>query len=293
MLHRTMSVDPPVLHSHGRPSVEASSSTMGDVSRYDDNTERIDPQLLNVQHSNSWTDQITILAGEEETPFLIHREKICACSPVIRNACTGSWIEARERTVWLPDISSKYFSRYAEWVYTKRITSTQFEHWAEKGIPKAWKLKSRQLHYYCEFWVHADYLGDGALKNAIMEILSNKDGLYLAELLPETAKFVWENSLDNSGIRRWVVAMLLLQYQDDTGRLERVAERLPHDLLKWLLIRKFENSAKKDHEAKGGDESGEEDDEDDDEDDDDDESLFDGDRCRFHDHGPGVPTCEA
>lgn len=69
---------------------------------------------------------ITVLAGEEETPFLIHREKICSCSPVVRNACTGSWIEARERTVWLPHIPSEFFDIYAEWVYAHSVSNLDF-----------------------------------------------------------------------------------------------------------------------------------------------------------------------
>lgn len=66
-----------------------------------------------------------------------------------------------------------------------------------------------------------------------------------SELLAKTAAFVWENSPETSGIRKWVVAMLMRDYSYDLDKLKCEAENLPNNLLMRLLVREYEKSAEK------------------------------------------------
>lgn len=46
-------------------------------------------------------------------------------------------LEERERTIWLPDVPSKFFDKDASWLYTKKVVGTEFEPWAEEDLPRA------------------------------------------------------------------------------------------------------------------------------------------------------------
>jgi hypothetical protein len=73
---------------------------------------------------------IKIVVGEDERVFLIHESVLTARSQFFKNAMTGSWKEAEDKVVKLPDDIADVFALYEQLVYTSKIPgfdSTEFE----------------------------------------------------------------------------------------------------------------------------------------------------------------------
>lgn len=55
---------------------------------------------------------------EEEQSFLIHKEKLCSCSPFFEAAFKGNFLEAQTKSMILEGVDPKAFSDFLDWVYT-------------------------------------------------------------------------------------------------------------------------------------------------------------------------------
>jgi hypothetical protein len=55
---------------------------------------------------------VSILTGEEEQQFTVHKDSICAKSKFFKAACSERWIEGKQKVVKLPDITARDFQTY-------------------------------------------------------------------------------------------------------------------------------------------------------------------------------------
>ncbi|KAK5706662.1 hypothetical protein LTR97_001652 [Elasticomyces elasticus] len=61
-----------------------------------------------------YTDMITVLAGAEETPFIIHRINLCQTSGFLQEKCEE---DGAEETVHVPAVRAPMFEIYVHWLY--------------------------------------------------------------------------------------------------------------------------------------------------------------------------------
>jgi BTB/POZ domain len=59
--------------------------------------------------------------GSSETPFNVHKNFVCTVSLFFQKACNGSFKEAVDKVVYLPETDRDAFDVFMEWVYTKMI----------------------------------------------------------------------------------------------------------------------------------------------------------------------------
>lgn len=63
-------------------------------------------------------DSITVLVGEEETQFVLHKTFVSNHSEFFNKACNSEWKESIEAVVRLPEIEPHVFGVYIGWLYT-------------------------------------------------------------------------------------------------------------------------------------------------------------------------------
>lgn len=125
----------------------------------------------------------------------------------MRKACSGQWIEARERAVILDHMPAKYFAIYVDWVYHKALGCSiwydaPFDGWMDDSVVEPQRT-AFQIHYWCKLWVYADFLGDKGLKAfCLMAIERHVECPNFSELLPETIELVLNETSERSELQR-------------------------------------------------------------------------------------------
>jgi hypothetical protein len=64
-------------------------------------------------------DIVTIRVDDPLVEIPVYKELLCSVSPYFRGAFDHSFLEAKERTISLPDVSEKTFRVFLQWVYTQ------------------------------------------------------------------------------------------------------------------------------------------------------------------------------
>lgn len=75
----------------------------------------------NSTNSCDFTNLITIIVGEDEQSFMIHKDMLCAKSKYFKSACSELWASGRERVVRPTQGTPEQFKMYSEWVYTSHL----------------------------------------------------------------------------------------------------------------------------------------------------------------------------
>lgn len=65
-------------------------------------------------YSYDFDDMITILVGEEEHRFTVHKDMLCAKSRFFRAACSKRWASGVEKVVRQPEGTAEDFQIYVE-----------------------------------------------------------------------------------------------------------------------------------------------------------------------------------
>jgi hypothetical protein len=73
-----------------------------------------------------FSNTITVLVGDERTPYMLHKDKICAQSNFLKAACSQAYepwaaVDVDDSIVRLPEESPEHFETYRDWVYKSQI----------------------------------------------------------------------------------------------------------------------------------------------------------------------------
>ena len=112
----------------------------------------------NNPNSCDFTNLITIIVGEDEQSFLVHKDMLCAKSKYFESACSELWASGREKVVRPTQGTPKQFKMYSEWVYTSRLN-------VDAEDP------NQQLAELIGMFILGDFLNDHQLRNATMDCL--------------------------------------------------------------------------------------------------------------------------
>lgn len=62
-------------------------------------------------------ENLRVLIGENAEEFTVPTSLLVEKSDFFRAACTKPWLEAKKRTVKLPEMDAEVFGQYLHWVY--------------------------------------------------------------------------------------------------------------------------------------------------------------------------------
>ena len=187
-----------------------------------------------------FTNQISVLVGLEERLFLVHKGIISAKSRFFAAACSERWIEGKEKNVRLPDVDASVFQSYLAWVYSGKLDVTCFSsNFVDEETPGG----ARNVAKYLELYLLGDALDDIRLRNKVLQTL-----VLDTESLPcpETVRRVWENTLDNSLVRRMMVDRVTLRGKR-TYLLKNLA-KYPEGFVQQVAAALLQEVPKKDQE---------------------------------------------
>ncbi|KAK4609409.1 hypothetical protein CLAFUW4_14611 [Fulvia fulva] len=104
---------------------------------------------------------ISVLVGEDEEEFKVHKTTHCDRSPYFKAACSTRWQEGREGVVRLPDHKLSTFAIYIHWSYTGEL-DVKLVGKGESGSPDSHEELVRT-------WILAHYLGSLDLCNLVID----------------------------------------------------------------------------------------------------------------------------
>ncbi|KAK5729449.1 hypothetical protein LTR17_011979 [Elasticomyces elasticus] len=164
-----------------------------------------------------YTDMITVLAGAEETPFIIHRINLCQTSEFLQSKCEE---DGAEDTVRVPAVRAPIFEIYVHWLYRGEIRlSVEVPRGAsERRAPERQASESQSsasTHHLSdenidflllsELYVAGISLIDQNLKNsAIDEIVMRMErwGTRQVKLSSALTQYIWQSTKTASTIRK-------------------------------------------------------------------------------------------
>ncbi|KAM0799093.1 hypothetical protein BDR22DRAFT_822703 [Usnea florida] len=76
-------------------------------------------EAATTKHSFCGVPTVTILVGEDSTPFLIHRDQLCEASSFFKAAFEGDFLEGSEMRMSLPEEEGNTFDLFTQWLYNR------------------------------------------------------------------------------------------------------------------------------------------------------------------------------
>ena len=205
-----------------------------------------------------YTQDITVLVGETEQRFTLHKGIVTQHSAFFRAACNGKFKESIEETVRLPEVDVAIFKIYVQWIYTGEIVVIDPEELTDhesKNAPTRY-LRLTQLY------VLADRLEDVHLRNAVVDTF--------LKLVDETRKCPSIRAIEKAYEQTAGGSMLRILFSDYYVQLDcaewfkECREDLPQDFIFDVLVQSKQCSKI--------------------------EPAWE-DRCRYHEHNGKVPKC--
>ncbi|KAK4930596.1 hypothetical protein LTR49_003010 [Elasticomyces elasticus] len=159
---------------------------------------------------STYNDVFTILAGVEESPFIIHKDRLCQSSDFLTAACSRDWKEGKEKTIRLHTIESTTFELYIEWVYCKEVHLAKILPAARvNGYgPHTLEGRAEEVRQLVKLYIAGDKLLDERVKNTVMDELSVRSDAWPKRSLcipPDAISSVWESSPDSSPLRKMML----------------------------------------------------------------------------------------
>lgn len=180
-----------------------------------------------------YNEIITVLVGENEQQFIVHKNTICDKSKFFEAACSsGRWKEGKEKLVRLPEVDPEAFRVYVHWVYTGKV-SPEVE-WGHADLNCAEKQVT-----YTEAYIIGDVLDDNDLRKHVIDTMIEKTSAW-ADLLPCTSlRRIWEATPTASPLRILALEWAVFEGnpQDLNDSIEHFPEEYVRDLAMLMLPR--------------------------------------------------------
>lgn len=148
-----------------------------------------------------------IMVITESAEFIVHRHKIFETSVYFRAACSGNWVEARDRTVVLDHFPATYFALYVEWISNKNLPcapccGAPFDGWMDDSVVHHERTRLK-AHFWCQLWVFAGFLGDvGFQELCACAVEVHVRCPSFTKLLPETTELVLSETSERSDLQK-------------------------------------------------------------------------------------------
>jgi hypothetical protein len=147
--------------------------------------------------SKAYKETVVLIVSVDKEHYTLHKDLLCFYSDFFRAAFNGSFKEATERKIELPDVDVETFEAFQVWLYTQNLP--QNESVPAKTYPE-WYLLSR-------LWVFGDSHQIPLLQNNVIDIMLDKvvkDGTNPFFSI----NYVYENTASSSLLRKAVADIM-------------------------------------------------------------------------------------
>jgi hypothetical protein len=181
---------------------------------------------------------VTFLVGPIAQKFLIHKERVCHHSPVLKAAFNGNFIEGQTQTYRIEDTSPGAFRMFTRWIYDQGLDLFQLKTADEKERDVRWNIGGAALVEdleLAELWVLADKMAVPKLQNfivrQIVEIRNQCRGVAI-----RTLPYIYKKPAVGSPLRRLIVSEVA---QHGCKQDFNSTENFPHEFLVDLAKHKI------------------------------------------------------
>lgn len=151
------------------------------------------------RYEYDYNNLITVLVGEDEEKFSVHRDSIREKSKFFSAAVSsGRWREGRKKLVRLPEIRSDEFRLYVHWVYTGEIVPEVLWHVPEADADQA-------LLSCIAAYILGDVLDDENLRECAIETMIEKCPGKSSVPDGEWCTAIWEQTSKGSTLRKFMI----------------------------------------------------------------------------------------
>ncbi|KAH0290258.1 hypothetical protein M436DRAFT_50684 [Aureobasidium namibiae CBS 147.97] len=151
-----------------------------------------------------YKETVTILVGASKQPFVLQKGLLCFYSDYFRAAFDGSFKEAVERKIELPDVKIDTFEAFQVWLYSQSFRSIE----DLQDSSEAPKLpSSRRL---ARLWVFGDKYQIPVLQNGAIDALLQKN-LEERTFNVDVVNIAYENTMLGSPLRRYAIDLCVFQ----------------------------------------------------------------------------------
>ncbi|KAG9672397.1 hypothetical protein KCU99_g6937, partial [Aureobasidium melanogenum] len=137
---------------------------------------------------------VTIKVGSEKKKFAIHKDLLTFYSDFFRGAFNGSFIEAAEGKLSLPDVEVPIFDIFNQFLYTGRLADGEGH-----------TLRSITL---INLWLFGDRFIVPCLQNSAIDALGKRFHKSLS-LPTRFNKLIWENTLPSAPLRKYMLDIVV------------------------------------------------------------------------------------
>jgi hypothetical protein len=151
---------------------------------------------------------VTLIVGKEKKPYTLHKELLCLYSDDFRAAFNGSFKEATERKIELPDVETSLFDEFQVWLYTQDLQGPTGQ--------------SEQLHFLANMWIFGDQHQIPLLQNYAMDKIFAKRiecNSFAVAVIPK----VYKKTMAGSPLRKAVIEIVGSVMKLDDWKIENTS----------------------------------------------------------------------
>lgn len=176
----------------------------------------------------SYDETVLIHVGPQEKAFALRKDVLIEHSRFFRAALSGSFKQAAEQIIRLPEIEYEAFERYVQWTHTGSIDVADIEDPADTRTRETETMLTR-------LYVVADRVENMLLRNQTMTAMV--DVLEQTGKLPSTLaiQIAYEHTADGSCLRRFLVDAHCLNSEGHPKWLRNKLEKLPNEFVLNLI----------------------------------------------------------
>ncbi|KAG9747683.1 hypothetical protein KCU73_g7285, partial [Aureobasidium melanogenum] len=136
---------------------------------------------------------VTLIIGKEKKAYTLHKDLLCFYSDYFRAAFNGSFKEAAERKLELPDVDEDVFEEFQLWLYTRNL---------QKPVED-----SQMYELLVILWIFGDQLQIPLLQNQVMDEIFAQYKARRA-LTCDLIRVVYKKTLAGSPLRKAFIEII-------------------------------------------------------------------------------------
>ncbi|KAH0273977.1 hypothetical protein KCU91_g5600, partial [Aureobasidium melanogenum] len=173
--------------------------------------------------SKSYKEPVTLIVGATKEHYILHKDLLCFYSDFFRAAFNGSFKEAAERKIELPDTEVDVFEAFQVWLYTQKMPKN--ENTSSGKVHLEWPI-------LIKLWIFGDKYQIPLLQNIVMDNSFDK-----VEMDAETPlywiRLAYENTTPNSPLRKAITD--IMAYRAIMHKSEATTRTCLSDTVYWPI----------------------------------------------------------
>ncbi|THY29893.1 hypothetical protein D6D01_03441 [Aureobasidium pullulans] len=155
-----------------------------------------------------YKDTVTVAVGTAEDNFVVHKDLLCFYSDFFRAAFNGSFEEATERKIKLPDVCIQTFESFQVWLYSRTLLNT------EDSANESGHATYLTFTALAKLWIFGDKYLIPLLQNNVIDAMHDKNEKETNNPVL-VIKMAYTKTLPGSCLRRAVIDILVHKAQID------------------------------------------------------------------------------